>query len=118
MRFPGSSFSDFMDHAARMNELQLKAFGSDETTFTWTPQAGSGAQTVAGIRKTSASPLDLPPAFGAGAGNIILWVNWNALSPAPQRGDLVTYGGVRYTIGIAEPNQTEEGGGHIKLVRA
>jgi len=96
----------------------VDAFGSSETTFTWTPQDGSGAQTVVGIRKTAASPLDLPPAFGAGAGNIILWVDWNALSPAPQRGDLVTYGGVRYTIGIAEPNQTGEGGGHIKLVRA
>jgi hypothetical protein len=110
--------SDWTALSDSVNAAMVDAFGSPENTFAWTPQDGSGVQSVVGIRKATASPLDLPPAFGSGPGNIILWVNWNVLFPAPQRGDPVTYGGVRYTIGIAEPNQTGEGGGHIKLVRA
>ena len=82
-------------------------------SVTFTPQDSSGPQQLQGII--------MPPALaeeimaGAGSAVLRLWVDFQAISPQPQEGDLFTVGGVTYVVAKPEAEPVSTGGAVLKL---
>jgi hypothetical protein len=96
------------------NAAMIATFG---VSATFTPQDGSGGwlapQDIKGIVTRPAMLEDLPPAFGSGTSVVRLWVNIETISPTPQHGDQVGFGGNVYAVQEIEADI--DGGAVLKL---
>jgi hypothetical protein len=97
------------------NAVMIDTFG---VPATFTPQDGAGGwlnpQTILGIILRPAMPEDFPPGFGPGSANVRFWVNFETLSPSPQRGDQIALDGVTYVL---EEVDADIGGGAVLKLR-
>ena len=104
--------SVYSDSAAQRDADLLATFGE---AVTFTPQDGSGAQSITGIPVQPGMPEDVPPGFGKGTTNLRLWLNIQTITPTPQKGDAVTFNGKVYTLGEVDPDV--DGGAVFRLIR-
>jgi len=75
----------------------------------WTPQDGSGSQTIQAIPLPPAMP-DEVMMFPTR-----LWVDFESLSPSPLAGDVITISPVTYVIARVETETELTGGAVLKL---
>jgi len=100
----------FSDLVNVMDTACLAAFG---TPVTFTPQDGSGAQSITGIIQNPAMAEDYVPGSVQGTSVVRLFVRFANLSPLPQHGDTITINGIAYTV--VEIEADTEGGAVLKL---
>src|SRR5690348_13970232 len=85
----------FSQSAKALDDACLAAFGlkADGVVVLFTPQDGSGAQQIDGIIKEPALEEDtLSPSV------VRLFVRFTEISPAPQKGDVVSIGSQHYDV--------------------
>lgn len=104
--------SAYSDSAAQRDADLLAQFGE---TVTFTPQDGSGPQSIQAIPVQPGMPEEVPAGFGKGTVNLRLWLNIKTVTPTPQKGDSVTYAGKTYTLGEVDPDV--DGGATFHLIR-
>ena len=90
----------------------VKTLGGVPATFT--PQDGSGDQTINGLIKTPAMEEDFVPGSLQGTSVVRFWVKITDITPAPQNGDVVTLNGVEYAVQVP-PDVDSQGGATLKL---
>lgn len=107
--------SDWPALESAANAVMIATFG---VPATFTPQDGSGGwlepQTIQGIVMRPAMPEDFPPGFGPGTSVLRFWVNFETISPSPQHGDQVSFGGATY---ILQEVEADIGGGAVLKLR-
>ena len=116
MRRPVShlSMSDWPILSASVNAAMIATFGVPAIFTAQDGVAGWLApQTILGIVMRPAMPEDFPPGFGPGTTNLRFWVNFETISPSPQHGDQITFGGVTYVVQEVEADI--DGGAILKL---
>ena len=88
-------------------------FAAGGISVTFTPQNGSGAQTI--------NAIIMPPALqeelmgGTGTAVLRLWVDFKSLSPSPQEGDTFTVGPATYVAASVDAESQATGGAVLKL---
>ena len=98
------------DEVARLHLACLAEFGIPAI---FTPQDGSGNQTITGIIQEPGMFEDNTPGGIPGAAVVRLFVRFAAITPAPQHGDSVTVNGSTYVVGEIEADT--QGGAVLKL---
>ena len=88
----------------------LAAFG---IPVLFTPQSGSGAQQITGIIQAPAMAEDCLPGAIRGAAVVRLFVQFAAITPAPQGGDAIAINGVAYVV--LDVDVDTQGGAVLKL---
>jgi hypothetical protein len=88
-------------------------FSGGGISVTFTPQDGSGAQTI--------DAIIMPPGMqeeimgGTGTAALRLWVDLKSLSPQPQGGDQFTVGPTTYVVTSPDAEPVSTGGAVLKL---
>lgn len=105
----------FSDLISFVDGACLGAFGlaADGIPVTFTPQDGSGAQTIDGIIKKPPLEEEYLPGSAKGAAIVRLFVRFTEITPNPQKGDLIAINGRTYAIG--DVNVDPAGGAVLKL---
>jgi len=98
------------DAVSAVDTACLATFGIPAT---FTPQDGSGAQAITGIIQDPAMAEDYVPGSVQGTAVVRLFVRFAALTPAPQRGDVITINGIVYNV--FEVDVDPHGGAVLKL---
>jgi len=88
-------------------------FSAGGIAVSWTPQNGSGVQTIQAMPVPPGMPEELMG--GQGTAVLRLWVDFQALSPAPAEGDVFSVSGVSYVLGRVEAETELTGGAVLKL---
>lgn len=96
-----------------VNAVDTACLATFGIPVTFTPQDGSGAQSITGIIQNPAMAEDYVPGSVQGTAVVRLFVRFAAITPAPQRGDQVAINGNAYAVG--EVDVDPQGGAVLKL---
>ncbi len=96
-----------------VNALDTACLNTFGVPATFTPQDGSGDQQITGIIENPAMAEDYVPGSVQGTAVVRFFVRFANITPAPQRGDVITLNGIVYTI--LEVDADTQGGAVLKL---
>ena len=102
---------DWASLDAAADAAMLSVFG---VPASFIPQDESGPQTITGIVMRPRLLEDLPPGYGAGTSNLRFWVSLETITPTPQHGDQLSFGGNTYVV---QEIEADVGGGSVLVLR-